>query len=134
MKIYFDENFSPYLVKGLRAFQSGKSSEGIEILSIAEIFGKGTTDEIWIPRVACQNGIVVTQDLNIYRSRQQWQLCQSHKIGIVFVQPPKKGWSYWSIIQLVVKLWKEITRHSMETPRPFGAKIKATAGRLEALG
>jgi len=35
MKIYFDENFSPRLVEGLRAFQAGVPNEGIEVLSVA---------------------------------------------------------------------------------------------------
>jgi hypothetical protein len=133
MKIYFDENFSPRLVEGLRAFQSGAPNEGIEVLSIKETFGPGTPDEEWIPKVAQQHGIAVTQDQNIHRRRHQWALCQQYKIGIVFVQPPKKGWGYWFIIQLVVKRWKEITEHGMRARRPFGAEIKATTGRLKPL-
>lgn len=133
MKIYFDENFSPRLVEGLKAFQAGVPKEGIEVHSIAEAFGKGTPDEVWIPKVAQQHGVVVTQDLNIHRKRHQWQLCQHYKIAIVFVQPPKKGWSYWFIIQLIVKLWKEITELTIREKRPFAAEIKATTGRLKPL-
>lgn len=133
MKIYFDENFSPRLVEGLQAFQRGKPNEGIEVLSIAKAFKPGTADEDWIPKVAQQHGIVITQDLNIHRRRHQWELCQHYKIGIIFFQPPKKGWDYWSIIQLVVKLWHEITKQSLKQPRPFASEVKATTGRLKPL-
>jgi predicted nuclease of predicted toxin-antitoxin system len=133
MKIYFDENFSPRLVEGLRAFQKGTPNEGVEVLSIAETFGRGTADEEWIPKVAQQHAVVITQDLNIHRRNHQWALCQQYKIGIIFFQPPKKGWSYWAIIQLAVKLWKEVTKLSIESPRPFTAEVKATAGRLKVL-
>jgi|GEM_PF-2466015 len=54
-------------------------------------------------------------------------------MGVVFVQPPKKGWRYWFIILLVVKLWIEITAHSMRARRPFAAEIKATTGKFKAL-
>lgn len=75
----------------------------------------------------------MTQDINIHRRRHQWELCQHYKIAIVFVQPPKKGWGYWAIIQLIVKLWKEITDQTFKAKRPFAAEIKATTGRLKAL-
>jgi hypothetical protein len=133
MKIYFDENFSLRLVEGLRAFQAGVPHEGIEVLSIAETFGKGTPDEEWIPKVAQQHGVAITQDWNIHRKRHQWELCQKYKIVIIFVQPPKKGWSYWFIIQLIVKLWKEITEQALRLERPYAAEIKATTGRLRLL-
>lgn len=133
MKIYFDENFSPCLVEGLRAFQKGVPNEGIEVLSVAETFGKGTPDEEWIPKVAQQHGVAVTQDSNIYRLQHQWQLCQKYKIAIVFVRPPKKGWGYWTIIQLIVKLWKEITEQTMRAKRPYAAEIKATTCKLRKL-
>lgn len=125
--------FSPRLVEGLRAFQSGVAGNDVEVLSIAEAFGKGTPDEIWIPKVAQQHGIAITQDLNIHRMRHQWQLCERYKIGIIFVQPPKKGWNYWSIIQLVVKLWCEVVVHGQRSARPFAAEIKASTGRLKPL-
>ena len=133
MKVYFDENFSPRLVEGLRAFQAGAPNEGIEVHSISETFGPGTPDEEWIPKVAQQHAIAITQDLNIHRMRHQWQLCEHYKIGIIFVQPPKKGWNYWSIILLIVKLWREIVQNGQNSKRPFAAEIKATTGRLKPL-
>lgn len=133
MKIYFDENFSPRLVEGLSAFQKGVPNEGVEVHSIAETFGKGTADEDWIPKVAQQHAVVVTQDSCIRRRQHQWELCQHYKIAIVFVQPPKKGWSYWTTIQLIVKLWKEITEKTFHAKRPYAAEIKATTGRLKPL-
>lgn len=34
MRLYFDENFSPYLIRGMREFQSGRPNEGFKVLSI----------------------------------------------------------------------------------------------------
>jgi hypothetical protein len=37
--------------------------------SIIDEFGKGAPDEEWIPGIASEHGCVITQDLNINRSR-----------------------------------------------------------------
>lgn len=133
MKIYFDENFSPHFIRGLALIQQGRPNEGIEIKSIKEEFGPGTPDETWIPNVAQQHGIAITQDTNIHRLKHQWELCQKFKLGLVFIQPPKKGWGYWVIVQITVKLWLEIQKISMRERKPFGYKITATKPRLEKL-
>ncbi len=126
MRVYFDENFSPHLVAGMRSFQDGRKSEEIAVSSIAEDFGRGAPDEVWIPGVAQRHGVALTQDINIHRAQAQWQLCQQNKIGIFFLKPPKRaGWNYWQIVQLVVRLWPEMMHVAKGTARPFGFAIDA---------
>src|SRR5690625_5941979 len=74
MRIYFDENFSPALISGLKRIQDGRRSEGIDVCSVKEEFGQGCRDEEWIPEIAKRHGVIITQDLNINRTRAQWQL------------------------------------------------------------
>lgn len=74
MRIYFDENFSPSLVGGIREFQNGRKSEDIEVYSVEAEFGRGAPDEVWIPGIARRHGVAITQDLNIHRTRAQWEL------------------------------------------------------------
>jgi hypothetical protein len=67
-KIYIDENFSPYLAEGFDVFQKHLNSNErtqFEVLSIKKEFGKGAKDEVWIPKVGKECGIVITQDLYI---------------------------------------------------------------------
>ena len=45
MKIYFDENFSPNLIAGFRAFQEGRKGEEFEVCSVVDEFGRGAADE-----------------------------------------------------------------------------------------
>lgn len=71
MRIYFDENFSHRIASGMREFQSGRRSEGIEVIWCPDEFGRGATDEDWIPRVASKKGVIITQDLNINRVKAQ---------------------------------------------------------------
>lgn len=122
MRIYFDENFSPHLVAGIREFQNARKSEDIVVCSVEEEFGRGATDEVWIPGIALRHGVAITQDLNLHRTRAQWELCKTNKIGVFFFKPPgkTKAWNYWDIVQLIVKHWPELKRLASETKRPFG--------------
>ena len=50
IKLNIDENLSPFLATGLYYLEQGNGKE-IEVLSIREVFGRGTEDEVWIPQV-----------------------------------------------------------------------------------
>jgi len=124
MKIFFDENFSPYLAKGFAAFQAGRRSEGIEVLHVVDVFGRGTPDERWLPGVAQMHGIVITQDFNIHRTRQLAELCRNHKAGVFFFRPPKKNrYGYWQLIHWVLKFWEPLKRCARSTQPPFQYEI-----------
>ena len=127
MKIYFDENFSPHFINGLKQIQAARENEGIEVLSIKEEFGAATPDEKWIPEIAQQQGIVVTQDTNIRRLKSQRSLVKDYSLGLFFIQPAKKGWDYWKIVLLVVKLWPELKELSKKKRRDKSVGYKATA-------
>ena len=135
MRIYFDENFSPHLVEGIRSFQNGRRSEAVSVLSVEEEFGRGCPDEEWIPGIAAKHGVVITQDTNVHRTRAQWDLCRANKIGMFFIKPPKNkaAWGYWPIIQLTVRLWPEIKRAAEELRRPFGMQIDGRTGKMSRL-
>lgn len=135
MRIYFDENFSPNLILGMRSFQEARGSEDVSVCSIEDEFGRGAADEVWIPGVAQRHGVAITQDLNIHRSRAQWGLCQLNKIGVFFFKPPPrtKMWQYWDIVQLTVRHWPEIKRFSGEERRPFGYVVEVQKSKFAAL-
>lgn len=135
MRIYFDENFSPRLVAGMQEFQSARKSEDVVVCSIEEEFGRGAADEVWIPGVASRHGIAITQDLNIHRTRAQWELCRANKIGVFFFKPPRKtkAWNYWDIVQLVVRHWPEMKKAASETRRPFGFVVEMSKSKLSPL-
>ncbi len=129
MRIYFDENFSHRVVAGMREFQDARPSEGVSVIWNADEFGKGAADEDWIPQVASKHGVVLTQDLNIHRTRAQWDLCRANKIGIFFFKPPKSGWSHWIIVREVVNRWEEIKKLAAN-PRPFGYVIEQRKSKI----
>lgn len=134
MKIFFDENFSPYLTEGFACFQNGRKPENIEVLHIASVFGRGAPDEEWIAGIAKKHAVVITQDYNIHRTRQLSNLCKAYKIGIFFFRPPKKSsYSYWVWIKKVMDSWKEIKELAKNTPRPFSYIISPKSIRPSKL-
>ena len=132
-KIYIDENFSPYLAEGFDVFQKHLNSNErmqFEVLSIKKEFGKGAKDEDWIPKVGKEGGIVITQDLHIHTTRHQNELYKKHGLGVFFFKPPSTGYSFWEMVEKLVKYWPEIKKKAAET-KPFAYRI--TPKKIEKL-
>jgi hypothetical protein len=125
INIYVDENFSHYLAAGFDVFQqhlNSKEKVQIQILSIKKVFGAGAKDEVWIPLVGKENGIVITQNLKIQTTRHQNELYKSHGLGVFFFKPPSSGYSFWEMVEKLVKCLPEIKKKA-EDRRPFAYRI-----------
>lgn len=132
-KIYIDENFSPYLAEGFDVFQKHLNSNErtqFEVLSIKKEFGKGVKDEVWIPKVGKECGIVITQDLHIHTTRHQNELYKKHGLGVFFFKPPSTGYSFWEMVEKLVKYWPEIKKKAGDR-KPFAYRI--TPKKIEKL-
>lgn len=118
IKLFIDENMSPYLAHGLYHLEKGNGNE-IEVLSLKEAFGTGAQDEDWIPKVGAMGGIVITQDYNIFKKKQQRELYEKAGVGLFFIKPPSStGYKYWEMVQQIVNRWPEIKK-LIRTGRPF---------------
>ncbi len=136
MRIYIDENISHYIALGFQHLQipnNKLSKHNFEILSIKDVFGQGVADEDWIPKVGAEKACVITQDFNIQRTRHQRALCDEHKVGIFYISPPsKKGFSYWEMVKLLMKIWPDLTDLAHHQKLPFTFRCN-TQGKLVAL-
>ena len=135
MRFYFDENITPQIARALSILQENIHNEGaIKVFNIRDEFGRGAADEEWIPEVGKKGGIVITQDLNIHRTRQQRELYRQFKIGVVFFKPPKKtGYGYWTMIEKIIEAWPDIKRVAKREKKPFAYVIRPRSKRLEEL-
>lgn len=122
-KIFIDENLPKQLAVGLNELQRPQNSKDgfeIEVLSIAAVFGVGTPDEDWIPRVGAMNGIVITQDFRIQTQKHQRQLYIKNNVGILFLNPPSKsGYLYWEMVKKLIEEWENIKRIVYKNKVPF---------------
>ncbi|MBI4650580.1 hypothetical protein HY745_04695 [Candidatus Desantisbacteria bacterium] len=134
MKIFFDENFSPFLAEGFSSFQKGRKEEDIEVLHIATYFGRGVKDEEWISKVAQMHGTAITQDTNIRRTQVLHELCSKNNIRLFFFKSPKKTpYKYWELIKNILKHWEYIKEYSKNTDNPFSFIIKPKSLKPERL-
>jgi hypothetical protein len=132
-KIYVDENFSHHLAAGFDIFQQHlnyKEKIQFQVLSIKAVFGQGVKDEIWIPIVGKESGIVITQDLRIQTTRHQNELYKKHGLGVFFFKPPSNGYTFWEMVEQLVKRWPELKRKA-DDKRPFAFRI--TQNKIERL-
>lgn len=122
-KIYIDENMPSQLAHGLHILQQPQNAKDgfeIEVLSIKEVFGQGTQDEDWIPKVGAENGIVITQDFRIQSQKHQRELYIESGVGILFLNPPSSGgFSYWDLVKKLISEWEDIKKIIKKNKTPF---------------
>ena len=123
MNVYIDENLPPQLAKGLNILQeplNSKEKLNFEIFSISDAFGRGAKDEDWIPKASKAPSIVITQDYRIQTTRHQRDLYKMHGLGIFFFRPPSKnGYTYWQMVEQVIRRWEKIKSLTRNTDLPF---------------
>ena len=125
-KVYIDENFAHQLAKGLDIFQqhlNQREQLKVQVLSIKEEFGQGVSDEDWIPIVGEQKGVVITQDFRIQTTKHQYELYKQYGLGVFFFKPPSNGYSFWEMVEQVIKRWSEIKKKT-KNKRPFAYRVK----------
>lgn len=123
MIIYFDENISPHVAHGINLLQHPRNigqKASIEVKALADVFGRGSRDEDWIPEAGKEAACILTQDIHIQRIRHQRVLCEQFGLGMFFLRPPsKRGLNYWDMVQLIVRIWPELT----EKPPTMSARF-----------
>jgi len=127
--VYLDENFPKQLAHGLNILQQpqgAKENLDIQVLSIKDVFGQGTPDETWIPVVGSEKAVVITQDLNIQRTRHQRELYQKHGVGMFFFAI--RDLPYWEIVKIVVNKWEEAKGIIKHERTPFAYRCTSKKG------
>jgi gamma-glutamyltranspeptidase len=127
MNIYIDENLPPHLARGFNILQKPenlKLNQNIEVISIADEFGRGCADEEWIKLAGQKDSCIITQDYKIRRIRHQKALCDKYNLGMIYLRPPSKnGFTYWQMIGILHKNWAEICKIVLSQKRPFAYEI-----------
>jgi hypothetical protein len=121
-EIYLDENLSEYVADALNFLNKGYF-QNFQVYSTKTKIGKGKPDEEIIPTIGKSNGIIITKDLNIQRTRLQYQLCEQFNIGIFFLKFPKGLDKHWEIVKLLINSWEEILNKIKNEKKPFGYEI-----------
>lgn len=129
--IYLDENLSEYVAQSLNFLNKGYFRD-VQVFSTKERFGKGVADEILIPVVGKEAGILITRDFNIHKTRFQFDLCKQYKIGVFFLTLPKGQNKHWEMVKLLIVKWEEIIEKINSDRKPLAYRIRIT-GKMEKM-
>lgn len=129
--IYLDENLSEYVAQALNFLNKGYFKE-IQVYSTKEKFGKGVADEVIIPGIGKEGGILITRDINIHKTRFQFDLCKQHKIGVFFLTLPKGQSKHWEMVKALIDKWETIVDKVESERKPFAFRIKIV-GKIEKM-
>lgn len=131
IEIYLDENLSEYVADALNSLAKGYF-KNITVASTKTKFGKGVPDEQIIPAIGSAGGILITKDVNIHRTRMQYQLCQQFNLGVIFLKPAKGMDKHWEIVKMLINNWEEIYSIINRETLPYGYEIP-TRGKIRKL-
>ncbi len=124
MTYFFDNNLSPRLVEGLRAF-------GEDVVHLRDEFPDETDDTVWLPEIGRRGWYLVTHDKKISKKPAEIRALKQAGVG-AFVFTQQRDLPMWGWVETVVKRWVEINRWAAEHQRPFVAGIPER-GRIRLL-
>jgi len=131
MEIFLDENLSEYVADALNSLNKGYFSD-VQVYSTKIKFNRGVPDEELIPKVGNRNGILITQDITIHRTKLQYHLCSKYNLGLFFLTLPKNQARHWEIVKLLINNWEEVISKSESDRKPFAYRIRVR-GKMEKL-
>lgn len=131
IEIYIDENLSEYVADALNSLNKGHFAN-VLVYSTKIKFGKGQPDETIIPAIGSSGGVMITKDINIHKTRLQYQLCEQYNLGVFFLKMQKGLDKHWEIVKLLINSWEEIIDKIVKERTPFGYEIPVR-GRMKKL-
>jgi PIN like domain len=133
-RVFLDENMPNQIAHSLHVIQShlnNKETLKIEVTSIIDVFGRACEDEVWIPKVGSEKGIVITFDQMIQRNRYQRELYIKFGVGMFFLHMPKTGMNFWTQFNHLIDCWPEIKGIIQENKTPFAYRQMGLGKKFE---
>ncbi len=131
MSIYLDENLSEYVAEALNLLNKGYF-ENTKVLSTKNSIGRGKPDEEIIPIIGKEGSSLITRDLNIKKTRLQFELCKQYKLGVFFIDLPKGENKHWELVKTIIYHWEAIVYESVHCKKPFAFRVRKN-GKMELM-
>lgn len=125
MKVYFDENISPYVADAINSMCKGyfPDVEAFSTVNIKEL-RRGATDTDIAHYIAKHNGVLITEDPDFRHSKVVNDICRDHKIGVFLLQLSKGEADHWTIIRILINNWVKIVDLMGSRSKPYWYKIQ----------
>ena len=122
MRIFLDENLSEYVAQALNLLSKDYFPD-IEVVSTKIEIGRGAPDEVIIPFVGKEKGILVTFDKGIAQSQVHYQLCKENNVAVISLKLEKGSKRFWDIIVFLIKHWEKIIKEVKAHNPPYIVRV-----------
>lgn len=124
MRFFLDNNLSPGLAEGMKAF-------GEDVVHITEIFADDTDDPDWLPHIGSEGWILITRDKRIRYRPAEWTALKEHGVGAFFMGGKQR--SRCQLIQQLVRNWPRMKELAGKTQLPFSFQVPPSGAKVARL-
>ncbi len=114
MRFFIDNNLSPRLASGMRAF-------GENVEHLRDKFKPNAKDIDWLKYIGENNLFLITKDEKI--RHHPFELAELKKYGIGTFLLGGKNKNHWDIVEQLVRNWRRIKEHADKERRPFAIRV-----------
>ncbi len=127
MTFFFDNCVPPPIGRALREV-------GKEIRILHEVFGASdVADTVWMPAVAKDEWIVLTDDNRIRRNQVERAMLKESKLRVIFLPEPLATLDLWGQFTKLVLWWPTIEKECKRLKPGTRLLMKMKTGKLEVL-
>jgi predicted nuclease of predicted toxin-antitoxin system len=124
MKFFIDNNLSPHLAHGMKAFQE-------DVTHLTDHFLPETADEEWLPHVGQNGWFLITRDERIRKNPLELSAIRKHAVGAFFLGG--KNRTRCDLIRQLVRHFPRMKELAAKTRRPFAYRIPPTGSKIESI-
>lgn len=133
MKVFIDNNLSPYLARALNALLE---PEGEQVIHLIERFPANTDDRAWIEALGTEGGwVVISADRRIHRNRLERVAWRRSRLVVFFLSPQWARLRNIEIAWRLLRWWPRVEEQAQLVipPAAFELPRDYRAGRLRVL-
>lgn len=124
MRFFIDNNLSPSLARGMKAF-------GEAVDHLQEHFPKDTADTEWLEYIGNNDFFLVTRDNAIRKNPAELQSLKRHGVGAFFLGG--KSRTRCELIQQLVRNWPRIKEYATRQKKPFAFRVPPSGTKFDKL-
>ncbi len=133
MKVFIDNNLSPYLAHALNTLLE---PEGDQVIHLTDRFPPDTEDRVWIDALAGEGGwVVISADRRIDRNRLEREAWRRSRLVVFFLGPQWRRARNIEIAWRLLRWWPRIEEQVrlVAAPAAFELPLAYGSGRLRVL-
>ena len=125
MKFFIDNNLSPNLAAGMKAFQE-------PVIHLRDIFQPDAPDVDWLKYIGTRGWFLITRDLQTRKKPAELQSIRDNAVGAFYLGG--KNLNHCQLIRQLVRNWPRIKELAKKTAPPFAFRVPPRGTKFERYG